>query len=74
MEKESVKILYQDGDFLLEQSGEKFYLTLGEQSYEILDYPYEPCLYIKMGHGFFVTIHNSFSLKEKLNLTLHYLL
>jgi len=64
MEKELRKILYRDGDLLLEQSGEKIFLTLGEQSYQITDYPYEPYLCIKTGHGFFVIIHNAFSLQE----------
>ncbi|MBR2767705.1 MAG: hypothetical protein IKG00_07280 [Lachnospiraceae bacterium] len=64
MEQGREKILVRDGDFLLKQSEGKFFIQDGERSYELLDYAFEPCLYIRKEGGFFITIHNSFSLNE----------
>ena len=64
MEKESLKTIYRDGDLLLGESGGNYYLSAGERLYQLSDYPYEPCLYIKGAHGYFITIHHSFTLNE----------
>ena len=61
MEQEMEKILYRDDDFLLKQSEGKIFFQ--DQSYELLDYAFEPYLCIRIEGGSFITIHNSFSLK-----------
>ena len=64
MKRELLETVYQDGDLLLGKHEEQYYLFKGEQSCRLSDYPYEPCLYIKMAPGIFITVHNSFSLDE----------
>ena len=64
METESIRILYSDGDLLLGQSGEKYYLRMGERSYQLSSNIYEPCLYIDGPDGFCITIHHAFTLDK----------
>lgn len=65
MERESMSILYRDGDFLLGLSGGKYYLSTGERSYRLSsDLYFEPCLYIKGPDGFYITIRHTFTLDE----------
>ena len=61
MEKESLKILYQDGDTIISETESGYYLHIGELVYELACHYYEPCLYI-MGEGDnCVTIHDAFT-------------
>ncbi len=64
MEKDSMSILYRDGDLLLGLSGEKYYLCTGERSYRLSSDPHGPCLYIKGPDGFYITIRHAFTLDE----------
>lgn len=64
MENESLRIIYRDGDLLLEQSGEKYYLCKGERSYRLSSDPYELSLYIKGPDRFYITIHHAFTVDE----------
>ena len=64
METESMRIIYSDGDLLLGQSGENYYLRTGERSYKLSSYSFEPCLYIEGPDGFCITIHHAFTLDK----------
>lgn len=64
MKKDSLETIYREGDLLLEKSNGQYSLYIGERSYQLSDYPYEPCLYIKTAPGRFITIHHSFTLAE----------
>ena len=57
-------LLFLDGDLLLGKVGEEYYLYQGEQSFQLSDHPYEPCLYVKSAQGSTITVHNSFTLDE----------
>lgn len=61
---ESMRIIYRDGDLLLVQSGEKYFLCTGERSYRLSSYLYDHCLYIKGPDGFYITIRHAFTLDE----------
>ncbi len=47
MKRELLETIYQHGDFLLGKYEGQYYLFIGEQSCQLSDHPYEPCLYIK---------------------------
>ena len=64
MKRELLETIYQHGDFLLGKYEGQYYLFIGEQSCQLSDHPYEPCLYIKAAQGIFITVHNSFTLDE----------
>ena len=64
MKKELPETIYQDGDLLLGKCEEQYYLFKGEQSCQLFDHLYEPCLYIEATQGSFITVHNSFTLDE----------
>ena len=64
MKSESTETIYQDGDLLLRKYEGQYYLFIGEQSCQLSDHPYGPCLYIKAAQGIFITVHNSFTLDE----------
>ena len=64
MKKELLETIYRDGDLLLGKYEEQYYLFKGEQSFQLSDHPYEPCLYIEAAQGGFITIHQSFTLDE----------
>ncbi|MBQ6575164.1 MAG: hypothetical protein IJL90_03555 [Lachnospiraceae bacterium] len=60
---ETSKTLYEDGEYLLVRSDGDAFLCIGDNSYKLSDHPYEPCLYIRIAHGTWVTLHNSFTVK-----------
>ena len=64
MKRESLETIYRDGDILLGKYEGQYYLFKGEQSFQLSDHPYEPCLYIEAAQGIFITIHHSFTLDE----------
>lgn len=64
MKRELLETIFQDGDFLLGKCEEQYYLFYGEQSCQLFDHLYEPCLYINAAQGNSITIHNSFTLDE----------
>ena len=64
MKRELLETLFQDGDLLLGKYEEQYCLFNGEQSCQLFDHRYEPCLYIEAAQGNSVTVHNSFTLDE----------
>ena len=64
MKRELLETIFQDGDLLLGKYEEQYYLFKGEQSCQLFDHPYEPCLYIEAAQGNSITVHNSFTLDE----------
>ena len=51
MKRELLETLFQDGDLLLGKYEEQYYLFNGEQSCQLFDHRYEPCLYIEAAQG-----------------------
>ena len=64
MKRELLETIFQDGDLLLGKYEEQYYLFKGEQSCQLFDHLYEPCLYIEAAQGNSITVHNSFTLHE----------
>ena len=63
-DKDGYTILYIDGDLLLTDSGEDMFFVVGESAYKLSDQLYEPCLYIRLPEGRWITIHHAFSMRE----------
>ncbi len=64
MKRVLLETLFQDGDLLLGKYEEQYYLFQGEQSFQLFNHLYEPCLYIEAAQGDSITVHNSFTLDE----------
>ena len=58
------KIFYRDGNVAFGETDGKYYLTVGEKSYWLSDYPFVPDLYIKGPEGLMTMIHNSFTVAQ----------
>ena len=64
MTKESLNVIYQEGDLFLGDADGRTYLLDGGRSFWLSDHPYEPCLYIKSSDGTMMTIHHAFTVGE----------
>lgn len=62
--KDGYTILYMDGDLLLTCAGEDMFFVAGQTTYKLSDHLYEPCLYIKLPDGRWITIHHAFTKRE----------
>ena len=49
--RESLNVIFQEGDLCLGDVDERTYLLDGERSFWLSDHPYEPCLYVKTSDG-----------------------
>lgn len=67
MDTEDLKIIYQDDDIILADSGEETYLIKGGDSYRLSSHPYEPCLYIQSSDQSETAVHNSFTVDALLD-------
>ena len=53
--RESLNIIFQEGDFCLGEAAGRTYLVDGTRSFWFSDHPYEPCLYVKSSDGAMMT-------------------
>ena len=64
--EEQLTVVYREEGLVLGEADGKVWLLLGERSFRLDDYPFEPCLYLKADDGQFVTVHHSFTVAELL--------
>lgn len=64
MNNGSSQTKYQIDDIALWEDDGRFYMRMDDNVYRLSDHPYEPCLYIRLSDGKWVTIHNSFTVEE----------
>ena len=64
--EEQLTVVYREAGLILGEADGKIRLLLGERSFRLDDYPFEPCLYLKAGDGRVLTVHNSFTVAELL--------
>ena len=62
--RESLNVIFQEGDLCLGDVDERTYLLDGERSFWLSDHPYEPCLYVKTSDGAMMTVHHAFTVEE----------
>ena len=64
MTRESLNVIFQEGDLCLGEAAGRTYLVDGERSVLLSDHPYEPCLYVKSSDGAMMTVHHAFTVEE----------
>ena len=64
----NIDILYQAKRISLLCHNSNLVIIKNNNVYNISSHPYEPCLYIKISNEIIITIHNSFSVSEIINM------